>query len=121
MEYNLKCIPRYNDIVNRKVARYVKRQRKIWKYYFDRINIPVQEGGIYTSHATIERTWYSYCVWEIKNVPRIKTIVEKYLELKKLLLKKVFLILQKAKNSIFQNEVFYDLLLKYSIGSDNVA
>lgn len=78
MEYNLKCIPRYNDIVNRKVARYVKRQRKIWKYYFDRINIPVQEGGIYTSHATIERTWYSYCVWEIKNVPRIKTIVEKH-------------------------------------------
>jgi len=78
MEFKLKSIPRYNNIVTRKVARYEKSQQKIWKYYFDRIKLDVEYGGIYKSNKSIERTWYSYCVWEIKNVPRIKTIVEKH-------------------------------------------
>lgn len=78
MEYNLKGIPRYNDIVNRKVARYVKRQRKIWKYYFDRMHLDVENGGMYIADATIEQTWYSYCIWEIKNMPRVNTIVKKH-------------------------------------------
>ena len=78
MEFELKSIPRYNNIVTRKVSRYVNKQRNIWKYYFDRLKIPVQEGGMYWNKKSIEKTWYSYCIWEIKNMPRINTIVKKH-------------------------------------------
>ena len=77
MEFELKSIPRYNDIVEKKVSNFKMNQRKIWKFYFDRLNN--DHMGMYKkTNMSNEKTWYSYCVWEIKNVPRIKTITHKH-------------------------------------------
>lgn len=70
MEITPSNITKYFDFINHKIMKFKNRQKKIWNLHLKCFHNT--HPNIHSKSCKFQRSWYIYCMWELKFQPTVK-------------------------------------------------